>query len=102
MDSAVGELLPHCRLPRWHPYFTDIVSFDNSKARGMEAICHHYGIRQEETIAFGDGANDIEMLDWANIGIAMGNADEKVKKHADLITTDVDNEGIENAVNKLL
>lgn len=102
MDSTVGELLPHCRLPRWHPYFTDIVSFDNSKARGMEAICHHYGIRQEETIAFGDGANDIEMLDWANIGIAMGNADEKVKKHADLITTDVDNEGIENAVNKLL
>ena len=102
MDSAVGELLPHCRLPRWHPYFTDIVSFDNSKARGMEAICHHYGIRQEETIAVGDGANDIEMLDWANIGIAMGNADEKVKKHADLITTGVDNEGIENAVNKLL
>lgn len=102
MDSAVVELLPHCRLPRWHPYFTDIVSFDNSKARGMEAICHHYGIRQEETIAFGDGANDIEMLEWANIGIAMGNADEKVKKHADLITTDVDNEGIENAVNKLL
>ena len=102
IDSAVGELLPHCRLPRWHPYCTDIVSFDNSKARGMEAICHHYGIRQEETIAFGDGANDIEMLEWANIGIAMGNADEKVKKHADLITTDVDNEGIENAVNKLL
>lgn len=102
MDSTVGELLPHCRLPRWHPYFTDIVSFDNSKARGMEAICHHYGIRQEETIAFGDGANDIEMLEWANTGIAMGNADEKVKKHADLITTDVDNEGIENAVNKLL
>lgn len=102
MDSAVGERLPHCRLPRWHPYFTDIVSFDNSKARGMEAICHHYGIRQEETIAFGDGANDIEMLEWANTGIAMGNADEKVKKHADLITTDVDNEGIENAVNKLL
>lgn len=102
MDSTVGELLPHCRLPRWHPYFTDIVSFENSKARGMEAICHHYGIRQEETIAFGDGANDIEMLEWANTGIAMGNADEKVKEHADLITTDVDNEGIENAVNKLL
>lgn len=102
MDSTVGELLPHCRLPRWHPYFTDIVSFDNSKARGMEAICHHYGIPQEQTIAFGDGANDIEMLQWANIGIAMGNADENVKKHADLITTDVDNEGIENAVNKLL
>ena len=37
MDNTVGKMLPHCRLPRWHPYFTDIVAFDNSKARGMEA-----------------------------------------------------------------
>ncbi len=102
MDHDVAKLLPHCRLPRWHPYFTDIVAHDNSKARGMEVICQHYGIRQEETIAFGDGANDIEMLEWAGIGIAMGNAADMVKKHADHITTDVDNEGIENAVNEIL
>lgn len=102
MDNTVGKMLPHCRLPRWHPYFTDIVAFDNSKARGMEAICQHYGILQEETIAFGDGANDIEMLEWAGIGIAMGNADEGVKKHANMVTTDVDNEGIENAVNEII
>ena len=102
MDNTVGKMLPHCRLPRWHPYFTDIVAFDNSKARGMEAICQHYGILQEETIAFGDGANDIEMLEWAGIGIAMGNADEGVKKHANMATTDVDNEGIENAVNEIM
>lgn len=102
MDNTVGKMLPHCRLPRWHPYFTDIVAFDNSKARGMEAICQHYGILQEETIAFGDGANDIEMLEWAGIGIDMGNADEGVKKHANMVTTDVDNEGIENAVNEII
>ena len=102
MDNTVGKMLPHCRLPRWHPYFTDIVAFDNSKARGMEAICQHYGILQKETIAFGDGANDIEMLEWAGIGIAMGNADEGVKKHANIVTTDVDNEGIENAVNEIM
>lgn len=102
MDATVGELLPHCRLPRWHPYFTDIVAHDNSKARGMEAICRHYGIRQEETLAFGDGANDIEMLEWAGIGVAMGNADDKVKAHAKHVTTDVDHEGIENAVNIIL
>ena len=102
MDGHVAELLPHCRLPRWHPYFTDIVAHDNSKARGMEVICQHFGIRQEETLAFGDGANDIEMLEWAGIGVAMGNADEGVKKHADRVTTDVDNEGIENAINEIL
>ena len=102
MDRQVGELLPHCRLPRWHPYFTDIVAEGNSKAIGMEAICRHYGIRQEETLAFGDGANDVEMLEWAGIGVAMGNASDAVKKHADMVTTDVDNEGIETAVNKLV
>lgn len=102
MDAMVAELLPHCRLPRWHPYFTDIVAHDNSKAHGMEAICKHYGIRQEETIAFGDGGNDIEMLEWAGIGVAMGNADDSVKAHADHVTTDVDHEGIETAINTLL
>ncbi|MBR1550119.1 MAG: HAD family hydrolase [Bacteroidales bacterium] len=102
MDAAVAELLPHCRLPRWHPYFTDIVATDNSKAHGMEAICRHYGIRQEETLAFGDGANDIEMLEWAGIGVAMGNAADNVKAHANHVTTDVDHEGIETAVNQLL
>lgn len=100
-DAEVGRLMPHCRLPRWTPVFTDIVAEGNSKARGMEAICKHFGIRQEETIAFGDGGNDIEMLQWAGIGIAMGNAEQSVKDHADMVTTDVDNEGIEQAVKKL-
>lgn len=102
MDATVADRLPNCRLPRWHPYFTDIVALDNSKARGMEAVCRHFGIRQEETLAFGDGANDIEMLEWAAIGVAMGNADDKVKAHADRVTTDVDNEGIETAINEIL
>ncbi len=101
LDAHVGTLMPHCRLPRWHPAFTDIVAAGNSKAVDMEAICRHYGIRQDETIAFGDGGNDIEMLQWAGVGIAMGNADDSVKQHADLVTTDVDSEGIENAVNIL-
>ena len=102
LDSHVAGLLSHCRLPRWHSAFTDIVAAGNSKAVGMAAICRHYGIRQDETIAFGDGGNDIEMLQWAGIGIAMGNADENVKRHADLVTTDVDHEGIENAIKQLI
>ena len=102
MDKEVGNMLSHCRLPRWHPAFTDIVAAGNSKAAGMEAVCRHFGIRQEETLAFGDGGNDIEMLQWAGIGVAMGNAADDVKGVADMVTTDVDNEGIENAVNRLL
>lgn len=101
-DAAVAAILPHCRLPRWHQLFTDIVADGNSKASGMEAICSHFGINPADTIAFGDGGNDIEMLQWAGIGIAMGNAADNVKQAADMVTTDVDHEGIENAVNKLL
>ena len=101
-DAEVSALLPHCRLPRWCDIFTDIVAAGNSKAMGMEAVCRHFGIRQEETIAFGDGGNDIEMLQWAGKGIAMGNADDNVKRHADMVTTRVDDEGIENAVKLLL
>ena len=102
MDGEVGTLLPHCRLPRWHPAFTDIVANGNSKAAGMEAICRHFGIHQDDTIAFGDGANDIEMLQWAGIGIAMGNAAQEVKDAADMVTATVDDEGIEKAISKLL
>lgn len=101
LDATVAGLLSHCRLPRWHPAFTDIVAAGNSKAAGMEALCRHFGIRQEETLAFGDGANDIEMLRWAGIGVAMGNAEQIVKDAADLVTTTVDDEGIEHAVNQI-
>ena len=101
-DAEVAALMPGCRLPRWHPAFTDIVAAGNSKAAGMEAICRHFGIRQEETLAFGDGGNDIEMLQWAGIGVAMGNAEQAVKEAANLVTSSVDDEGIEQAINKIL
>lgn len=100
-DAEVQGLMGACRLPRWTPVFTDIVAAGNSKAVGMEAICRHFGIKQEETLAFGDGGNDIEMLQWAGIGVAMGNAAAEVKAAADRVTADVDNEGIEQAVNEL-
>ena len=102
LDAEVGHLMPHCRLPRWHPAFSDIVCDGNSKAVGMDAVCRYLGISQSETLAFGDGANDIEMLQWAGIGVAMGNADDNVKAHADRVTTSVDDEGIEQAVRLLL
>lgn len=101
-DAEVARLMPGCRLPRWCDAFTDIVAAGNSKASGMEAICRHFGIEQQDTLAFGDGANDIEMLRWAGTGVAMGNAADMVKQAADMVTLDVDNEGIEHAVNKIL
>lgn len=101
-DASLEQMLPHCRMPRWCDSFTDVIHRDNSKAVGLDRICRHFGIRQEETVAFGDGANDIEMLEWSGIGVAMGNAAEEVKQHADLVTTSVDEEGILRAVEKII
>lgn len=97
-DAEVLSMLPHCRLPRWHPAFSDVVAVGNSKASGIGSILQHLGLRQDECIAFGDGANDIEMLQYCGIGVAMGDADPLVKSHADYVTTSVDNEGILHAL----
>lgn len=98
MDALVTELLPHCRLPRWHPHFTDLINRFNSKAVGIESIITQLGIHRQECICFGDGANDIEMLEYCGIGVAMGNANDEVKSHADYVTTSVDEEGIYHAL----
>ena len=100
-DAEVLDMLPHCRLPRWHPGFSDLVNADNSKAIGIDRILHHYGIDRNECIGFGDGGNDVEMLEYCGIGVAMGNADDSVKSHADYVTTSVDEEGIEHALTEL-
>lgn len=100
-DAEVSEMLPHCRLPRWHSEFTDVVNSANNKAVGIERVLRHAGLKREECVAFGDGGNDIEMLDYCGIGVAMGNADDNVKAHADFVTTSVDEEGIEHALKAL-
>jgi len=69
-----------------------------SKASAMEYVAEYLGIPMTETVAIGDGANDIPMLECAHYAIVMGNAPEEVKKLADFVTTDVDKDGIENAL----
>lgn len=64
---------------RWHPAFVDVTAKGNTKQNGIDQIIRHFGIKLEETMAFGDGGNDISMLRHAGIGVAMGNANDDVK-----------------------
>ncbi|WP_411830062.1 HAD hydrolase family protein [Metasolibacillus meyeri] len=57
-----------------------------------------FNLSKEESIAFGDSENDIDMLDLVDIGIAMGNASEKLKQVADFVTKDSDKDGIAYAL----
>ena len=69
-----------------------------SKASGMRYIAEKLGIPMNQTVAIGDSSNDIPMLQSAAVSIAMGNATEDVKKMVDFVTTDVDKDGIWNAL----
>ena len=68
----------------------------------MDEIIRHFGIRLEDTLAFGDGGNDIPMLRHAGIGIAMGNARDEVKAAARYVTDTVDEDGIAKGIMKWL
>lgn len=83
---------------RWHPDFTDGNSAMATKSAGMKSILDKLGIARDECIAFGDGGNDISMLEYAGIGVAMGNATEDVKKAADYVTDSVFEEGVISAM----
>ena len=97
-QKIFGKILTHCDTMRWHPLFTDIVNKGTSKSNGIDKVIEYYGIKLEETMAFGDGGNDIPMLKHVHIGVAMGNASDEVKAHADYITDTVDNDGIMKAL----
>ena len=64
----------------------------------MEAMLRHFGIAPEESMAFGDGENDLTMLLRAGIGVAMGTASDEVKRQADWATASVDEDGIVKAL----
>lgn len=93
-ENQIMSLIPGCRATRWTSLFTDIVPEGCSKKTGIIHMLQHFGIRPEEIIAFGDGGNDIEMLEYAGTGVAMGNAADKVKLAADYVTASVDEEGL--------
>lgn len=93
-EKRIMAQLPGCEATRWNPLFTDIVPKGGSKSIGMAQILEHFGISRDECMAFGDGGNDIPMLEYAGVGVAMGNAKEDVQAKADFVTKSVDDDGI--------
>ena len=82
-----------------HDYHVmELTPKDCSKAIAMQEVCRQTGVAREDTFAFGDGANDVEMLQAAGTGIVMGNGRKPAKDVADYITDDIHENGIWNAL----
>ncbi len=88
--------LPHlenCKSARWDEYAVDIMLQDSDKSKGVMSVLDYYGLKPEEAMSLGDGQNDVEMLSYTGIGVAVGRADPAAKKAADYVTDDIDDDG---------
>lgn len=100
-EKKIMTILSNCESTRWNPLFTDVVPAGSSKRVGIDKMLEYFRISLNECMAFGDGGNDIAMLQHAGIGVAMGNAEDDVKQYADYITDSVDEDGIFKALKHL-
>ena len=73
-----------------------------SKGKAVAVLASFYDLQREEIITIGDSENDLSMIEYAGLGIAMGNATARIKQKADYITDSNDNEGVANAINKFI
>jgi len=84
------------------PYFLEFASPTVTKASGLEFVAEHLGFTAAETVAFGDGENDVEMLEWAAYAVAVENAHERVLAAADLACPPCDEEGVAQVIEAYL
>lgn len=80
----------------------DVAGAGVSKASGLEALRQILHVDEQDTVAIGDGFNDVEMLEWAGRGVAMGQAPHEVKQVADEITGTVHDGGLATVLRTLL
>lgn len=100
-DGRFDADFPEFRFVRWHPQGVDIVPKNGSKAATLLNLAERVGIDHADIVAFGDGENDKEMLREVGVGVAMGNAEQSIKKVAKFVTDTNDNDGIWKALKKM-
>lgn len=84
------------------PYFLEFASPLVTKGSGLQFLAEHLGFAADKTISFGDGENDVELLEWAGYGIAVANAHERVLAVADFTCPSVEEEGVAQVIEALL
>lgn len=87
---------------RSEPYFLELVPKGIDKAQSLAVLLGELKMQREEMIAIGDGFNDLSMIQYAGLGVAMANAQDIVKENADFITLTNDEDGVAYVVNRFI
>ena len=90
--------MPGIRLTSWTLGGADVIPANGGKAAGIAKVLEHYGIDKKDTMAFGDGHNDVDMFSAVGTAVAMGNACREAKEAAHYITDPANEDGIYNAL----
>lgn len=102
-DSEAQKFIdkfPRLRFERFHIHVMNVLEeTEVSKSIAIKKVLDYFNISKSEAIALGDGGNDIDMLEYVGLGIAMGNGEERLKQKADYVTKKASEGGISYALN---
>lgn len=101
LEDLMENCLTGCSSSIWNPWFADVNERGITKAYGIDKMLELFDIDISQTLSFGDGGNDIPMLEHTAISVCMGNADELVRAASDFVTETVDEDGVAKALYKL-
>jgi Cof subfamily protein (haloacid dehalogenase superfamily) len=100
-DRTFGERIPECLVYRWNRNAIDLQRLGCDKSIGAQTLLEKWNIPPAHAIHVGDGGNDIGMFQAMGLSIAMGNASDEVKAHANVVTDRAENDGVLKALENL-
>lgn len=106
LDEAISKLPKEAyekyNIVKSTPFFLEIINKEGNKGVGLKALSDYLNITKEEVIAVGDAGNDLDMIEYAGLGVAMENAIEEVKSISQFITKNNNEDGIAEVINKFI
>ncbi|WP_407306310.1 Cof-type HAD-IIB family hydrolase [Desulfosporosinus sp. SB140] len=97
LSQSYGEQV---HLTKSKPYFLEMTDRSVNKGVALAALAERLGIAQEEVMAIGDSFNDLEMINYAGVGVAMGNARQEIQAQANIITATNQEDGVAEAIER--
>lgn len=102
IDEFVSKYNHELSIYRSEPYFVEVMSKGIDKGASLQSLLDDIGLTKDELVAFGDGYNDLSMIEFAGMGVAMDNAVDEVKAKANCVTKSNNDEGIYHKLNELV
>ena len=101
-QSLRGSFDSRLHIIRSLPQLCEILHPQSGKQKALAWLCRHLGVRQDQTAAFANGHEDIEMLRWAGLGVAIGDAAAEVQEAADLVAPTLEEDGVAQVLEDIL